>query len=144
VPSIVDLADYDPQATLAETEDWVIEAIGEAFLAECDDLVDALSLAIEARDAEHLGRAAHTLRGLYGNFHAAPLAALAAQIEAQAAAAEFVQAAQTQVVLAAGTARLAAALRLCLDRPPTSAQEPGSEQSMAAASKCETADIPNG
>jgi CheY-like chemotaxis protein len=118
---------YDPQAALAETEDWVIEAIGEAFLTDCAGLVDAISVAIEARDAEGLGRGAHTLRGLYGNFQAAPLVTLAAMIEAQAAAGEFEQAMQTQLGLAEGTAQLAAALRWRMELPATPWQASGPE-----------------
>ncbi|MBK7612904.1 MAG: response regulator [Burkholderiales bacterium] len=106
-----ELADYEAAAALATAEDWVIEAIGEAFLADCDGLLAEVADALEAHDADRLGRGAHTLRGLYGSFQAKPLETLAACIETQGAAADFAGAAQNIAPLAAGTAGLVAALR---------------------------------
>jgi CheY-like chemotaxis protein len=74
-------AEFDYADALNKADEWVVETIGHEFLTECDVQMAAIRSAIQDRDNELLLRAAHTLRGLVGNFHAKPVAEIARLIE---------------------------------------------------------------
>ncbi len=74
-------AAFDYVAALNKADAWVVETIGQAFLDECDPLMDQITQAIEAGDKVLLTRSAHTLRGLVGNFNAQGVEEIARQIE---------------------------------------------------------------
>lgn len=74
-------AEFDYAAALVKADEWVIETIGHDFLKECDVQMAVISSAIQYSDNELLLRAAHTLRGLAGNFNAKPVEDIARRIE---------------------------------------------------------------
>jgi PAS domain S-box-containing protein len=102
---------FDPEALLAQAEPWVIEAIGEAFVADAPRLMAEVAAAVQARDAPALLRGAHTLRGLFGEFGAEPLRALATRLESLASQGDWAGAEAVAGQLDAGTQALAGALR---------------------------------
>ena len=83
---------FDYAAALASADPWVIEAIGQAYLDDCPRQLQEIQDAIDAADAPALLRAAHTLRGLAGNFNAQRIEKLARELEHLGSVADLAQA----------------------------------------------------
>ena len=80
---------FDYRAALAQVDAMVVRIIGESFRGNWPRQVAAMREGLEAAQAETAQRAAHSLRGLLGNFGAEPAAALARQVEVRTAAGEL-------------------------------------------------------
>ena len=71
----------DYAGALATADVWVIETIGQDFLDDCPRQLKEIEAAIETADYAILKRAAHTLRGLAGNFNASRIEQLTRDLE---------------------------------------------------------------
>jgi HPt (histidine-containing phosphotransfer) domain-containing protein len=83
----------------------------DVFLADTPERFADLARGIEARDAELLTRAAHSIKGSAGNFGATTLAELALELEKAGRAAAFADAATRLPAARQEYERVAAALR---------------------------------
>ena len=72
---------FDYTRALEQSDPDVLDIIGAMFLAEMPQYLGKIETAMEHGTAEELQRAAHTLKGLLGNFGAKPAADAAARIE---------------------------------------------------------------
>ena len=98
-------------AELKETAggDFIGELI-EAFLAEAPKLLDELTRALAASDADAFRRAAHSLKSNSNTFGARTLGAMARELELKGMAPVIAANAQALYALAQEYARVAAAL----------------------------------
>jgi len=72
---------FDYAAALVQADAMVVRIIGESFRGNWPVQVQSLHTALAQADAPLLQRAAHTLRGIVGQFGAAPVETLSRQIE---------------------------------------------------------------
>ncbi|PWB48232.1 MAG: histidine kinase [Nitrosomonadales bacterium] len=75
------LIPFDYARALDSADRDVIEIIGQLFLDSCADYLAGLKTAIDEGQAEQLGLAAHTFKGLLGSFAAEPAIQQAARLE---------------------------------------------------------------
>jgi CheY-like chemotaxis protein len=78
-------AAFDYAGAIAASDAMVVRIIGESFRQTWPQQLQSMQDAVAQSDAPLLLRAAHTLRGLLGNFHAAPAEALCRQMEVEGA-----------------------------------------------------------
>lgn len=80
-PAIPDLPTFDYAQALTRSDPVVIRIIADSYRQNWPQLLRRLRQALGGGDSRELQLVAHTLRGLVGNFGAAPAEALARQIE---------------------------------------------------------------
>ncbi len=83
-PQVALVKPFDYAHALAEADAWIIETIGQDFLDDCPRQMKEMADAVEATDRASLRRAAHTVRGLVGNFNASRIQELAGDLEEHA------------------------------------------------------------
>jgi HPt (histidine-containing phosphotransfer) domain-containing protein len=77
---------FDPVAALARAsgDEGLLKEISAMFLDDCPRLISKIKNAITCGDSEALGFAAHTLKGVVGNFHAQAASEAAERLEMMA------------------------------------------------------------
>lgn len=76
---------FDYAQALAHADPWIVGVVAVPFRRDWPRQLDALEAAMHAADAPTAHRIAHTLKGLVGNFHAAPLVRRAQALETDSA-----------------------------------------------------------
>ncbi len=90
---------FDYASALARSDRDIIDIIGAMFLAEIPQYLGNIENALNQGAAQDIQRAAHTLKGLLGNFGAGPAVKWAQQIEKTAADSKLDEARQQFVML---------------------------------------------
>ena len=103
---------FDFLKALREADAEVVDLIGPLFIDSCPEDLAQLRAAVESGDFIQIERHAHTLRGIAGNFNAAPLVASARAVELAAGAQDLATVRQGMVQLVEAAADLSAALRI--------------------------------
>ncbi|MDO9190143.1 MAG: ATP-binding protein [Sulfurimicrobium sp.] len=83
---------FDYARALDSVDRDIIEIIGQLFLDSCPDHLSQVKSAIDQAQPDQLVLAAHTLKGLLGNFAAEPAVQQAARLEEMAQQADLTQA----------------------------------------------------
>jgi HPt (histidine-containing phosphotransfer) domain-containing protein len=107
----VPLLDLDGMLDNLNHDLELIMGIADVFLADVDSELEALQLAVAAGEAEAVYRAAHSLRGMVGNFGAGPAVAVLNRLEKNAQAGDVGDAAAMRNEADALVRRLAAEVR---------------------------------
>lgn len=98
----------------------LVASIADIFLADVDRELEALQRAVQTDEPEAVYRAAHSLRGMVGNFGARPAVAVLHRLEKNAQASQLGDATALREEAEALVRRLAAELR-ALRTPPLAA-----------------------
>ena len=86
--------DWDHARSTVQGDEDLLRKVTEAFVKECDELVDMAAAAIERSDTAELKRAAHTVKGTCRIFAIDSVINAAATLEATAAAGDLTNAPQ--------------------------------------------------
>jgi CheY-like chemotaxis protein len=84
--------EFDYAAALANADPEVLQIIGVMFIEDSPRFLQNIDLALTSGNADELRRAAHTLKGLLGNFSTGPALEIAAQLEELAQSRELAEA----------------------------------------------------
>jgi two-component system sensor histidine kinase/response regulator len=112
IPATSNGAIFDRAAAIAMMGDEeLFEQLAEMYIADYPGYLRELEAAATAADKERLGRAAHTLKGLFATFVAPAGESLAKQLEQAARNGDFMSCGEMVVALRTHTKALAGALK---------------------------------